>query len=703
VKAEAPPGTSDGSAGRAAARPVVPVVAWAVVAALVCGAMAPLEPNLLEEGLLLHLAQRLVGGEHLFVDLASFTGPFPFELLALLFRLFGDDIAVARAAVAVFSGVACAAVFALARRARIGDGAHVAAAVVASGPVFLFPLHSSFFYSTIAYQLTLMTAYAGLRGRESDGWAVAAGAGAACVALTKQSVGLLLAVLLVLALAGCSPVARRRRAAGIAVLGGAAVAVLTLGYYGSVGALGAMVDSLVFLPLGFDDAFASPFINLWPPGEFAPELLGQAHFYTPFVYSMLRGVVLQAPSFSMTLGTQALYALPFVALAATGLRRLAGPLPPGLWFHAVALVALIANLFPRTDWGQLVFCAAPALVQLVLLVPGRVGRASGVPRAFAWLVVAGLAAGALTVGAGLWRKSQPAELGPRISLRALGGQSSDPALGRVIAYLDRRAEPGEAIFVARSEPLVYFATNTRNPTPYSGVIPGMFDAQEATILAALEDVRFVVMSEIDQPVFTVYRELLPAVADHLERHFQLPSEFQGRGYGWIVVYERSIDRGATVVDLMERRGEATPWVRGIRGVMHPAGEGLPFLATSQNRRPMPMWIASGGGGIDFDLEVPGGGVFQADVGLAAIYGGHPGHPRRVTFSLAVATGGGEFTTLASQPVLRGPSDGGRWTPFEVDLSEYAGQRIALRLEVTPAAPLGRMAIAWWGSPRLISR
>jgi hypothetical protein len=92
-------------------------LAWAAIAAGICAAMAPLEPSLLEEGLILHLAQRMVGEERLFADLASFTGPFPFELLALLFCLFGEEIAVARAAVAVFSGISCASVFALARRA----------------------------------------------------------------------------------------------------------------------------------------------------------------------------------------------------------------------------------------------------------------------------------------------------------------------------------------------------------------------------------------------------------------------------------------------------------------------------------------------------------------------------------------------------------------------------------------------------------
>jgi hypothetical protein len=76
-------------------------VFWAIVGGLACAWMIPLEPNMLEEGIALHLSQRMMGGEHLFRDLASFTGPLPFELLAVLFRIFGDDLMVARGAVAV--------------------------------------------------------------------------------------------------------------------------------------------------------------------------------------------------------------------------------------------------------------------------------------------------------------------------------------------------------------------------------------------------------------------------------------------------------------------------------------------------------------------------------------------------------------------------------------------------------------------------
>jgi len=684
------------------ARCYTPLVAWGVVGAAICGAMAPLEPNLLEEGLILHLAERMVGGERLYSELASFTGPLPFELLALLFRLFGEEIAVARAAVAVLAGLSCVSVHALARRAGAGSLAHAAAALVASGPVLLFPLQSTYFYSTIAYHLVLIACYAALRGTRTPGWAWVAGGLVACVALSKQSVGVLIAPGLVAAVFACAPSADRVRLALATALGGLAVTVVTLIYYAAHGELEVLVRSLVVLPLSFEVSFETPFINLWPPGEFAPELKGQAHFYTPFVYSMLRGSVLQPPSWSMTLATQALYALPFVALGATALRRLWGPLPSATWIHAVALLALTSNLFPRTDWGHLVFAAAPAAVQLVLLAPQVRPGLRRAHTGLAALIIGALLCADLYVGSGLWKLSATPMLGPRVPLRPLSGQFEDPSLARVIEYLKDRARPGEAIFVARAEPLIYFATNTRNPTPYSGVIQGMLQEQEQVILAALEKLRFVVMSEIDQPVFTYYRDLLPGVEAYLERHFRVPEEFLGEHYGWIIVLERHRDRGASAIDLFEIQHRGRPWIRDSQGAITPWEGGLPKLATSRNRRPLPLLLGPRGGGIDYEIEVPTGAIFEADIGLAEIYASNARLPRRLTFSVSAARAG-DFQPLLSAPVLSRPGDGASWRPIEVDLASYAGERITLRLESSPAAMLRTPRLAWWGSPRLVTR
>src|SRR5271166_1926238 len=178
----------------------IAVVAWGLAGAAACAVMAVLEPNLVEEGFPLHVAQRLLAGQRLYRDIVFFTGPLPFELLALLFRIFGENILVARAAVVVLHGITSAATFDLARRAGAGPLAHLAAALVVVSPALLFPLYSIYFHTTVATSLTLLAVYAAVRAAESIGWACAAGVLAGSVMLSKQTVGATLGVGLLVAL-----------------------------------------------------------------------------------------------------------------------------------------------------------------------------------------------------------------------------------------------------------------------------------------------------------------------------------------------------------------------------------------------------------------------------------------------------------------------------------------------------------------------
>ncbi|MBW2668006.1 MAG: hypothetical protein JRE13_17085, partial [Deltaproteobacteria bacterium] len=87
---------------------------WGLVGAAAGAAVAPLDPNLLEEGIVVHTAQRMLEGERLYRGVVSHTGPLPYEFLALLFQIFGAKIAVARAAVVLLQAVATGTVFATA-------------------------------------------------------------------------------------------------------------------------------------------------------------------------------------------------------------------------------------------------------------------------------------------------------------------------------------------------------------------------------------------------------------------------------------------------------------------------------------------------------------------------------------------------------------------------------------------------------------
>ncbi|NRA03016.1 MAG: glycosyltransferase family 39 protein [Myxococcales bacterium] len=674
---------------------VVGGLLWALAGAGVCALAIPLEPNLLEEGLTLHIAQRIAAGEFLYRDMLVFTGPVPFELLGLIFRILGPDLMLGRWVDVVLHGSACAASFGIARRAGAGPLAHAAAASLAAAPVLLFPLFAIFFYTTVAVHLCILTAYAAVRGLRSPGWAVAAGCGAALAVLSKQTIGLVLVLGLFVSLPLLLPRDQRLRVLGAYVAGGIAVVLVTLAVYGARGDLSALLRGLVVLPLLLGDSFAAPYLNLWPIGDFSEAVRPSSRLYLPPLYAHTHGILDPIDGW-IVLVAQALYALPIVALVATLLARWRRPLHAAVWIHAVLLLALFSNLFPRGDWGHLVFVLPSSLAQLVLLVPAHWRRAAW---SLTGTLVIVLAAGVGLATDLLYGLAGKATYGARISPRPVSALLKTPGVPMVIYFLEKWARPGEPIFVARSEPLIYFATGRTNPTPYSGVVPGIREEQERTILEALRSVRFVVMSDIDQPVYTYYRKELPAVQKYLERYYR---PIGRQGGNWILLLSRGPDRGPTAIDLFDQQASARAWIRDANGIEIPPPRELPTLATRLNRRPLPMLLGPRGGGIDFEIELPERAMFQADVGLEGLVGldNLYRHPRNSTLVVSVRSQG-EFEEAARFRPLEAKKRQLFWIPVQVDLSRWGGSRVTLRLELVPEREIDPEELSWWGSPRIV--
>jgi hypothetical protein len=442
-------------------------------------------------------------------------------------------------------------------------------------------------------------------------------------------------------------------------------------------------------------------INFWPLGALTPELEGNKTLYLPSHFFQAYGIVTRVTPW-MVLSTQLLYALPFVALAVTALVRFARPLPAALWMNGAVLLALTSNLFPRADWGHLAYALPPACVQLCLLA-GRVGASRSTrPRGFS--LAAAVCAGALLAsGAGfaVWLNlaSGSPTYGPRVALRPVSLAYRSRSLPNVIQYLRQRVRPGDPIFVARAEPLIYFATETTNPTPYTGVLTTLQAEQEAAILAALPSARFVVMSEVDQPLWTYYSDELPRVQAELERFYRIAPYFPVGLETWILVLERDGDRGATAIDLIARPARA--WVRDEPGQERDEPDPAPRLPARHNRRTLGMRLGQWGGGLDWQLDVPPGARLQLDtgfIGMASTENMHE-HPllSRIVVSLRRD---GVFEPLDQHVLHLNRNDTPHWQPMEVDLSKYAGEHVTLRIALEPEGAVGIRDLAWLGSPRI---
>jgi hypothetical protein len=675
---------------------------WAVVGTAACATVIGLEPNLVEEGLVIHVAQRLVGGEHLYRDIVFFTGPLPFELLGLLFRVFGEEILVGRSATALIQGINAALAYGLVRRAGGGVLAHAGGALVAAVPLLLFPLFSIFYYTPLAFSFGLWSAYATMRGTESVRWAFAAGLAVAAVALCKQTVGAALALGMFVALFATTPKGARTRILGGFVLGGAAAALLTLSFYGLRGDLGHLWRCLVTVPLSLGETFSSRYLNLWPLGALDPELHPHKVVYFPNLYFLKYGIY--APlSRDVILGVQLLYALPLLALIATPLARLAGPIPRAAWINAAYLIAMATNLVPRADWGHLVFSLAPALLQLLILLAPALRRLPYLSAAASISLAATAGWYALAIGQWVHAEAGPPSWGPRVPLRPVSAIYRVVTIPRIIRYIRARTEPGDPIFVARSEPLLYFATDTTNPTPYGGVLTGIYEEQQRNILAALPDVRFVVISDLDQPMWTYYSEELPEVQAYLERYFHIAERYPLDDASWIVILERGPDRGPTWFDMMDERLNARAWTLDEDRVQQLDERPLARLVARHNRRSMPMRLGHWGGGIDYEFRVPDEGArFESGVGyrgMVSLEDLHV-HPRRSHMVVEVGRDG-VFEEVARQKVSGVGGAGRRWIPIEADLTPYAGETITLRLTIDVEVPVAERDLSWWASPRIV--
>jgi hypothetical protein len=687
------------------------LVIWGVLGAASVAIMGLLEPSLLEEGLMLVIAQRLVDGEHLYRDIEAVTGPFPYELLALAFRVFGEEISVARGLLAVIHGFACAALFDWARRVGSGLFPHLAVLILVAAPPLLFPLFSEYFYTTVACQLAILSGHAALRGLVSTRWALACGVLIALTALSKQTIGVLLALGLLAAVVATAPAGRRLRQVAFVVFGGLLVSALTLGGLALRGELADAINSLVIRPMELGESYSSPYMNFWPIGDFSEDVRHQAILYIPNMYNLFSDGIFGKVAASIIPITQFLFGLPFLVLGATCLHALRRrQLSPGLAIHTATLIALFSNVVPRADWGHLVFVLPSALVQAVFLL-GSPLRDETVSRwrkraAIAFALVLG--GGAVATAVALFWMSVPSNYGPRVPQRLVTEQSKNGGIARIIRYLRLHAEPGEPIFVARSEPLIYFATDTTNPTRYGGVLTGRREEQEAIILPALEKVRFIVMSDIDQPLYTFYSDELPGVSRYMERHFDMPHYFRARFESWIYAVARGPDRGPTSSDLWDVRDLGEYWIRNadlsVESAWPPPRLGLHF-----NRRPLGIRLGARGGGVDFaGIEIPPNAVFQSSVGLenmSSTVDFHK-HPKNARLVLWVAREGEEFERLHEQSVfsMNYRRKAGRdWTPFEADLGAYAGETLTFRLEFEVDRRIKPDLVSWFGSPRIAVR
>lgn len=394
-----------------------------------------------DEGIYLDAAERILHGQKPYVDFFGYMSPGSFWTQALAFRLFGITLAAGRVLVILYVALECSLVYWLVQRfASRAAGIVIALFFLAfqtADPSMLTAQHR---WDSSAFALaSIALCVAAGRGR-----LMASGVLIACAALATPSMALVAIATLVWL---------RKRAGwyllGIALAGTSAVMALWLN-----GILPALIQQLRWLSLNYSTVNVMHYGAII--GGYRTLFEGAGAWDLPVRFCVVFCLALPA-------------LLPVVALAGGivfWIRRREAILP----YLLLSVVALVASTYPRSDVAHLAYVAA-----LPYAVVGILAYRCLPARPRAWLTIsiavwAAVFAGRLELPGSLQSLHTPVG-----DVRASAGEA--PLVNALLSQV----RPHQTLFVYPYKPLLYFLTQSENPTRYPYLQPGLMTADDARL------------------------------------------------------------------------------------------------------------------------------------------------------------------------------------------------------------------------------
>ncbi|MDQ3703450.1 MAG: glycosyltransferase family 39 protein, partial [Chloroflexota bacterium] len=478
--------------------------------------------NLLDEGFVLHVAERVLQGQVPYRDFFTQLTPGAFLALAAVFAVTGPSVIVGRWVTVVLGVLITALLYTSGRRILSRPAAALAALafpIWGIGQGWFYPNYSWFALAGCMLALQcLLHAVAPRPGQDGDARASvawSAGAGFACGIATfcKQNMGVyaLVGVVVTLLVAGPFPVRGRLWRSCVACLAALPIPLGLLVWLAYHGALADFFRDAVWIPLVvFPREMAAPYPAFWPPWPQPQDTPGRGDW-------AFRLVCLLPP-------------LPYgLGLAKLILSRLRRRPVADASRHAAevawltAALALWGTAFPRADFDHVQVALGPAFVLGAtvlesvgrLAVRHRVWRLWGAPHreilgriddawCRRWLpqtLAGGVVAAFLVVGLG---HARALHMGPGWTLRTLSGVAPRAAgilldhddaaeLRHLVQEVRRLSAPGEAIVSLPWNAGLYFLAERRNASRYDLFIPASILPEDIPeIERALEEARLIV-------------------------------------------------------------------------------------------------------------------------------------------------------------------------------------------------------------------
>lgn len=427
-----------------------------------------------DEGITLQGAQRILDGQVMYRDFFYFCTPGSYYFLALLFRVFGDSINVARTWLAVEGGFFAVLTYVIARRvcARWSTLLTACLVTIVALPSAFFVLHN--WDSTLWACLTLYFAVWFLQ-EPHWGWGLAMGSCCSITALFEQSKGggLLLGLAAGFVILELCRQRIWRRTYVVAALGGLVWPLAAaFFYFAAKHSLVPMVRDLFFPFRHFYTVGVVPYGYLtWG------RALSSGSFFQKALISFL-----SIPYFVIC--ALPIFGVGILIYTALRIRRMRG-VETGRWPYYVLMSActtglLLSVIATRKDVDHFVMIGPIFVLILAWFLDGsdfRLNMLGGVMP----LVVVTVTFAFLLVG--LTRLLIANSLVPHETRKGpVNVSRKDTALD----YLLVHTREGEEIFVYPYNPAYYYLTGTSNPTRYDFLHPGLNSpAQVKEVLKAL--------------------------------------------------------------------------------------------------------------------------------------------------------------------------------------------------------------------------
>ena len=419
-----------------------------------------------DEGIILQGAQRILRGEVLYRDFFSFFTPGSYYFVALIFKIFGSSIIVARTALVLIGAAFSVITYLLARRVCSRESSLFVAGLVTATtlPYRFLVLHN--WDSTL---WACLAVYSAVRLMESPGrrWAFAVGTFVSLTFLFEQSkgagLGLGLGLGLLAAHWGWQRILRTDALIAL-VLGLAWPFVITLAYFAAQHSLGIMLADCFWPLRHYSLANHVPYGYQTWSDETRHAFFGMSSIWMRIITALTLSPCFLVPALPLAAAGVLVYWIVQMP------RREASRSKSS--YYVVVCAALIGLLLSvvvgRADIIHFMYLLPLWGLVLAWIVDGR-DIPSRIFHKAKPFITAYLAIAFLLFALALLTRA----VGALVEVVTRRGQIALPARDNVLGYVQAHVTPGETMLVYPYLPLYYYLTATFSPSRYEYLQPGM--------------------------------------------------------------------------------------------------------------------------------------------------------------------------------------------------------------------------------------